>query len=350
MSVQKVLSVVSSLEYGSAAAQCVYLQLALDGREFHRQVCVTGRAGPWMARLRNAGIEVDVSGRGRLFDLKPIVQLRSLVRSFAPDVLHVWGLPALRIAALSGFRGRLVVCPCLGPEFMRPWLRRLDAWLLRRADCVLALSLAEASRCLRLGIPDSCLAVLSPVVTAQPATSAVETRRFLLCIGRLEQHKGFVDAVWAHDILRQVHPDLHLVIIGEGPERERLRRFSDGLQSAAFVHLPGEVPEVFSLLHLAEVVWSPGRTETGSQVILEAMAVGKPVVASRWPSLAELVEEGVTGFLVPPEDRAVLARQTQVLLSDAALREKMGAAARQRAETFFSPQVLAELCARLYKG
>ncbi len=349
MIVQKLLFILPNLEYGSLAAQCVQLLLALPAGQFQRRICVLGRSGPWAERLRQAGIAVDTPGRGRLLDLKPLVHLRRLASEFAPDVVHVWGRSALRLVALSGFAGRLITSPWLGADVERSWLRRLDGWLLRKARHVVAFGEIEAERCRGLGVDASRLVVVRPAVKLDRTEAAPQQQRFILCIGRLEAHKGFLDALWAHDILRYVHPELRLVIAGAGPERERLQRFAAGLESTGRVDLLGAVPDVGPLLRQAEMVWSPGRCETGTQVILEAMAAGKPVVASRIPRLAELVVDGETGFLVPVEDKALLARQTQQLLSDPALCKRMGETGQRRVAEHFAPELLAETCARLYK-
>jgi len=346
--VRKLLCVIPDLEYGSVAAQCVQLLLALPAAQFERRVCVLGRSGPWAEKLRQAGVTIDAPGRGRLFDLKPLVTLRGLMSGYAPDVVHVWGRSALRFVALSGFKGRLVASPCLRPDFQRSWLRRLDGWLLRRASHVVAFGEVEAERCRALGCSGK-LVVVRPAVKLEESTASSRQHRFILCIGRLEANKGFSDAIWAHDILRYVHPDLHLIIAGMGPERERLLQFAADVESTQQVELIGEVAEVASLLKQAEVVWSPGRVETGTQVVLEAMAAGKPVVAGRHPRLAELVVDGETGWIVPAEDKTALARQTQLLLSDPALRARMGEAARNRVSQHFTPEALAESLARVYK-
>jgi glycosyltransferase involved in cell wall biosynthesis len=177
-----------------------------------------------------------------------------------------------------------------------------------------------------------------------------EGKRFILCVGRLERNKGFHDAIWAFDILRHVHPDLHLVIVGAGPDRERLERFREYAEMRERVWLPGEVSSVSALMRQAEVVWSPGRVDTGRQVVLEAMAAGKPVVASRFPGLAELITDGETGMLVPAEDQPMLARATHQLLNDPDLRARMGESARRRVREQHRPEVLAECCALMYKG
>lgn len=349
---QKILFVIPSLEYSGAAGQLVQLLAALPAAQFQRRVCVLGRAGPWADRLRAAGVAVDVPGRGRLFDLRPLVHLRRRVRAFAPDVVHAWGLPALRTVALSGFKGRVIVSPFFRPDAERSWLRWLDGRLLRRAHRVLAFGTAESQRCSAWG-SDRTVPV-EPGIRAEPLPAPAslpglpDAGRVVLCVGPLRMHKGFYEAIWALDILRCVHPDLYLVVAGDGPDRPRLERFAAALGLAAFTHLTGPRADIGPLLGRAEVVWSPGRIECGTQVVLEAMAAGRPVIASRWPRLAELVREGETGFLVPPGDKTALANRTQRLLTDAALRQAQGAAGRRRAVEVFRADTLAERCADVY--
>src|SRR5262249_18324101 len=124
--------------------------------------------------------------------------------------------------------------------------------------------------------------------------------------------------------------------------------FAAAVQVLAGVHFTGADADVPALMSRAEVVWVPGRVECGMQVVLEAMAAGRPVVASNWPRLAELIREGETRYLVPPGDKTAIARQTQGLLTDAALRRSMGEAARRRVAEHFRADKLAERCARVY--
>jgi glycogen synthase len=98
----------------------------------------------------------------------------------------------------------------------------------------------------------------------------------------------------------------------------------------------------------SEVVWVPSLADGGARVALEAMAAGRPVVASRLPGLAEVVVEGETGFLVPPGDKIALARQTRRLLADAELRRRLGQAGRARIAQHFAARVAVERMAGLY--
>ncbi|HKB41131.1 MAG TPA: glycosyltransferase [Gemmataceae bacterium] len=350
---QRILFVIPSLEYGGAAGQLVQLLRALPREQFRCRVVVLGRAGPWAESLRKDGIEVDVPGRGLLLDLRPLVRLREVVRSFAPSVLHAWRLRSLRSVALSGFQGRLVASPFLRAQDNRSWLRWLDARLLRRAGRVIAFGETDAVRCGTLGVERHRLVTINPGIHPERSPPAdipgtPTDGRVVLCVGPLQMQRGFQEAVWALDILRYVHADLHLVLAGDGPDRGRLEAFITGARLWGSVHFTGPRAEVGSLMRRADVVWVPGRVECGTQVVLEAMAAGRPVVASNWPRLAELIRDGETGYLVPPGDKTMIARQTQRLLTNTELHRTMSEAARRRAAEQFRADELAERCARVY--
>lgn len=348
--VPRVLFAIGDLVYDHVSAQLVQL---LRAAPFERRLCVLGQAGQLVDTLRQQGIMVDVPGNGRRFDLAALRGLRRLVQEYRPSAMHVWGWGPLRALPLAGFKGPVIASPC--PEAARRWSlpRLFDRWLLRKARHVVACGAVEAERCRALGARPERLAVAPPVVQLPEAKEDIaEATRCILCVGRLLSRKGFSDAIWALDILRFVHPDLRLAIVGAGPDRPRLEHFAAALDATRSVDFLGAVAEEEreTLLRRALVVWSPGRSETGTQVILEAMALGKPIVASRFARSAELLTDGETGLLVPAEDKAALARQTQQLLTDAALRQRLGAAARHQVRERHQPAAAIEVCSRLYQG
>jgi glycosyltransferase involved in cell wall biosynthesis len=122
------------------------------------------------------------------------------------------------------------------------------------------------------------------------------------------------------------------------------------LRPASAAVLLGRVADVFGVLDRAEVVWVPGRSETGVQVALEGMAAGRPVVAARWPRLAEVVRDEETGLLATPGDLVSWARQTQRLLADPGLASRLAEAGRRFALEQCRPDELARRCAEVYRS
>ncbi len=349
-----VLLVIPSLHYGGAARQLTLLAAGLPRESFRVRVVVLGTTSPWAESLRRQGIEVEVLGRKRPFDILPFVALRRLVRSMRPDVLHVWGTTALRAVVGSGSRAvdRLLVSDA-APAAQPPG--RLDRWLLRRVEGVIAFGATEAERYRRLGVADPRIAVVAPAVmlpasAAEPASwpGITAADRVVLGLGPIEWHKGFREAVWAFDILRHFYGDVHLLLVGGGSDRPRVEDFARRIDALEHVHFLGPCADTAPYLQRAEVVWVPSLRGGGVGAALEAMAAGRPVVASRCPDLAEVVVDGATGFLVEPDNKAALARQTRWLLDDPAERPRLGEAGRQRVAEHFSLDRLVQACARRY--
>jgi len=165
----------------------------------------------------------------------------------------------------------------------------------------------------------------------------------------LEPGKGIKDAVWAFHILGFLYPDLHLVLVGHGPEGDRLSRLAGTLFPERIVSLASRA-EYGKILARVDVVWVPSLQPRGFNVALEAMAAGKPVVASRLPGLTEIVQGEETGFLIHPGDKVSLARQTRRLLDDPDRRRQMGEAGRRRALDQFSLNSLAQAYMKVYQS
>jgi glycosyltransferase involved in cell wall biosynthesis len=126
----------------------------------------------------------------------------------------------------------------------------------------------------------------------------------------------------------------HLVLVGEGAERSPLEALA--ARTPGRIHFLGARSDVADILPALDVVVLPSKplVETLPLSVMEAMAAGRPVVATRVGALDELIEDGVTGRLVPPNDPAALATALADLLADQAERERLGAAAALRATQF----------------
>src|SRR5262249_30469746 len=159
----------------------------------------------------------------------------------------------------------------------------------------------ERERYQRLGISQTKITQAAPGVALEPPaiipfpTSVPKPGRFILCVGPVEPRKGFRTAIWAFDILRYLYRDLRLVLVGQGGDLGRLQQFAASIDVSPNVEFVGPQEDVSGWLHAAEVVWVPTHTTGGTHVALEAMAAGRPVVASRVPNLVEVVADGVSG-------------------------------------------------------
>lgn len=348
----RVLFIISDLMYNGAARQLTLLAKGLPATQFERRVCALGAVGPWADELREAGVIVDVLNWRWTLDLPALSRLRQALRAHQASVLHVWGQSALRAIALAGGLrcGRLFVTAPL-PHKSSQQLGWADRLLLRRAERLTTAFAVEADQWRQLKLKPNRLIVIAPGVEAKAETRDGDERlppRTIVCVGPLQRHKGFRDAIWVLDMLRFLHPGVQLAFVGDGPDRPAIERFAHDARVADRVRFLGDRSDVPDLLEQAELVWSPGRTAGGMNAVLEAMAARKPVIATRVPGMAELVIDGQTGFLVPPADPAALARQTRLLLDDADLRRRMGEAGRRRAAEEFAAAAMARRFAQLY--
>jgi glycosyltransferase involved in cell wall biosynthesis len=348
--VRKLLLLISSLDYSGPARRLCLLARGLPRERFRVRVVVLETAAPWAEDLRRAGVEVDVLGWQRPVDVQPFFALRRLLQAERPDVVHAFGVAASRAAKVcSG--SKIIVSDLLrGGRKHRGW--SVDCWLLRGQARLLAFGEAEGQRYQRAGVG------VDRIVRATPGVEVRETDgiatgcpagRILLGVGPIEIHKGFRDAVWAFDILHYLFDDLRLAFLGDGADRARVEAFAQAVGATARLSFLGQQPCVEPYLRRASVVWVPSRSAGGVCATLEALAAGRPVVATRLPELEEIITDGETGFLVPPNDKAALARQTRFLLDDLALAQRLGAAGKQRvAERFGAARMVAE-CAALYE-
>lgn len=169
----------------------------------------------------------------------------------------------------------------------------------------------------------------------------------VLAIGRLIEQKGHATLLEAFAELHESRPDVRLVILGWGPleaeTRERVRAL--GLEGVAFV-LGRVSPRDW--LARADVFAHTSRWEGFGIVLLEAMLAGLPIVATRVSAIPEIVDDGVSGLLVPRDDAAGVAEALATLLADESLREQFGAGGRRRALADFSVAQMADRTLDVY--
>ena len=286
--------------------------------------------------LRDAGIEIDVVspasfphfgvayGDGIVGNLRRkrwlVLALPLFLASFCRaarraargvDLVHAHWLPSA-LPALVTRKPFVVQLWGTDVEVARraPWIFRR---LLRRARLVLCPSAALAAAARELGARD--VRVVPSGVDLPAETAAPEEPPHVLYVGRLSEEKGVVDLLEATEGLARV-------FVGDGPLR-------DGVTEAIGFVEPSRLGIYYER---AAVVACPSHREGYGVVAREAMAHGRPVVASAVGGLLDAVDDGVTGLLVPPRDPHALRAALERLLEDPELRERLGRAGREKAE------------------
>jgi glycosyltransferase involved in cell wall biosynthesis len=255
------------------------------------------------------------------------------------------------VAALARFARRPYVVHVHASDFdtyyrdAPPWEQRLVRATLARAALVIALSptweqrLQEIVRCRTTAIPNP---VAIPAEPARPDTS----RPTIVSLGRVGERKGSQTLVQAFARVAERHPDIRLVLAGDG-DLQPVLGSARALGVDERVELPGWVgpAERARILGTASVFALPSREEGLPVALLEAMAYGLPSVVSPVGGIPDAFEDGRHGYFVPPDDPDTLADRLQSLLDDPAAAREMGCRARADAEQLYAIPIVAALLA-----
>ncbi len=247
------------------------------------------------------------------------------------------------------------------PAALTPFLPALFRRSRRGAARVVAVS-EENRRTLETlyGLPASSLEVVYNGVDlarfARPPTTDLRAELGLrpeqpvvLCVARLLPNKGHRDLVAAAPEILRRYPDAHFVFAGDGDERTALEGQIVALDLMGRFSLIGFRPDVEDLLRASDLFVLPSLAEGFALSLIEALAAGLPVAATRVGGAPEVIEDGVNGYLVPPGDAPALARAVvQALGQDDAARRRMAEAARATAARY-SVEAMADRMLALYR-
>ena len=360
----RIVHVVHSLAVGGLENGVVNLVNRSPAGIRHTVVCMTV-TGAFASRL-GADVEVQALGKASGHDPRTFLRLVHLLRRLRPHVVHSrnWAtfdaVLAARLArvptVIHGEHGRDMTDP-EGRIRRRNWLRRASAPLVDRFVAV--------SEDLRRWLVDDVGLPRPKVVTIH---NGVDTVRFAPAdstaarialglspdtlvvgtVGRLDPVKGHATLVRAFAAVVRRVPAV-LVIVGDGPCRLELERLVVALGIARHVRLLGERADVPAVLDAVDLFVLPSFAEGLSNTLLEAMAMGLPVVVTRVGGNAELVEDGANGTHVPRHDPEALAAAMATYLEDANLRAVHGKSSRLRAVERFSLERMVAAYTALYR-
>jgi len=362
-----VAHVIGSLQVGGLENGVVNVVNGLDDGFRHTVVCV-GRGGPLERRLHP---DVDVITLDKADD-QPMrlaaLKLTSVLRRLAADVVHSrnWAaIEAVLAAALAGVPVRIHNEE--GWEASDPAGRNRRRNIIRRVVTPLADRVVVVSRDLERWLVDT-VGVARRKIVLVP--NGVDTRRFsdarpagrkavlgladsipvIGTIGRLAPVKNYADLIRAFASTALTHPDAVLVFAGDGPSRHELDELVRTRGLAGRVRFLGARDDVAELLRAFDVFALSSIKEGLSFTMLEAMASGLPIVATRVGGNAELVESGVSGTLVAAGDPGALATALGRYLTHPALAAAHGRGARRRAVERFGVDVMLDGYRELYRS
>jgi len=354
-----VVHVDSERGFSGGEVQVFLLAAGLERRGW-RNVLVCRERSAAAEEARARGIEVRPASMRSDLDLPAIASIRTAIRATGADLVH---LHTGRATWLGGIAAWLARVPAITTRRMdhpiaRGWRTRFV--YERLMSHVVAISPAVAARLRGGEVPASRITVIPSAVEAgalspgrprdrvRAELDTTHDAEVLLTLAALVPRKG-VDVllralrILAADDLRPV-----LWIAGDGAERPTLEALSESLGLAAQVRFLGRRSDRPDLLGACDLVVAPSRSEGLGVAALEAMAVGRPVVASAVGGLGEAVVHGRTGLLVPPDDPGALAEALGQVLRDRALRAALGGEGPRRVAEAFAAEQMVESYVRLY--
>jgi glycosyltransferase involved in cell wall biosynthesis len=286
--------------------------------------------------------------------------LRSIVRSIEPAILHSWsnhtniyahwaslGLGVRRIVSVRGN-------PRLGFVDRRfgSILRSLNMRSCKAADCIVSNSRAAVAELLNEGVGLRSIHIVGNIVQARGRASAGDEVSIprILAAGILVRNKAYDVLLHALARLHREGQSFEFLLAGDGPERAGLEELTSRLGLSDRVKFLGSIENVPDVAAGAHLVVHTSRSEGLSNILLEGMAEGVPVVATDVGGTPELVTDGETGMLVPPDDPVLLAAKIKQLLNDPALRSRLGDSALSRVRARYNGDVVARQYERIYRS
>ena len=381
----KILRVIARLNMGGPALHVSYLTAGLRERGYDTTLVAgtLARGEDSMSFVADARdvevVRIDELGReiSPLRDLVATLRLARLIRRERPDILHTHTAKAGtvgRVAALlAGRRAPPIVVHTFHGHVLRGYFgplrsrlfRLLERWLAARTTALIAVSPQVRDDLVALGVaPPERFVVIRLGIELDERVAAerdgrAESRRYLGIasdrfavgwIGRMTAVKRTDDVLVAFRRLRDDGVDAVLCMVGDGPDRPELERRAHELGVIRDTLFLGYQEDVAPFYAAFDALVLPSSNEGTPVSAIEALAAGRPVVATRVGGVPDVVQEGQDGFLVDPGATDDLADRLARLARDPALRERMGGAGRERVLPRYAVARLIDDVDRLYRS
>jgi glycosyltransferase involved in cell wall biosynthesis len=330
--------------------------------------CLAGLAQPKLfAQIRAKGMGLSVVLQHRRFDRSLIQSVRDVILDKGIDLLQTHGY---KPSILGFFLKRTLDIPWVAflhgntsEDFKVRCYFFLEKLAVRKADAVVTVSEAMRHELLKQGFPPNKVHVLRNAIDPgflQTVTSGLTPEELsrirgsngdgplIGIIGRMSPEKGHATFLKAFPQVLTKVPTARTVFLGTGQEEARLRKMCAEKGMENHVHFMGFQEDVAAWYPALDLVVLPSLSEGLPNVAMEAMLFGKPVVATNVGGVPEVVEDGVTGIVVPPRDAKALADAVIEMLSSPGLMAEYGVRGRNKVLEEFSPQVRAQSMIVLY--
>jgi glycosyltransferase involved in cell wall biosynthesis len=345
----RIMEMIDKPSLGGGQTALLLLAENLDRSRFE-VVISSGGDGPLAEEARQKGIAYVPVSLGKQLSLRPLREIAGVLKEKKIDILHTHGGIAGLYGRSAARRARTpaVVHTLHGIHYLHyrnPFLRRLYVLLERRYSrstdrlILVCQSDLRQARTHRLA-PEEKMTVILNGTEVRPGLGAddISRRRIELgwlpdrpvigTVARLHRQKGVVNLLRAAPKILNVFPEVRIAVVGDGPQGGSLRREAQRLGLEGHLFFLGERKDAASVMALFDVFVLPSLWEGLPFVLVEAAALGKPIVATAVDGVPEILEDGKTGLLVPPKDPSALADAVIRLLKDKEEARRLGAMAR----------------------
>jgi glycosyltransferase involved in cell wall biosynthesis len=340
---KKILYTVENLNVGGLEKVIASIVLGLDRHKYLPEVWCLSKGGKIADELNQQQVDIKILNLTSYYNLLNIIRLARLIKKGRFCVLHAHGYYASTFSRLSALlAGVPIILTHVHSTYFtynkrNLWIEKFLSFFSDKVICVSRAVQNFVTSVERIREDKTCV-IYNGIEPSFADISADDTLQFKSCLGIGDQEiilivvaslktlKGHIVLFNAfHKVLKK-HLNIKLLVVGEGPLKEELKSRAEEIGIASRIIFTGERDDVSRLLSISDVfVLSSVEREGLSIAIIEAMASGLPVVSTLVGGIPEVVEDGMNGFVVAPNDDGALAEALETLIRDENLRKKMGA-------------------------
>jgi glycosyltransferase involved in cell wall biosynthesis len=328
----------------------------------HRTALIAHPNGELRQRAKEGLDLIPLAPRMEM-DLSAAWRLSRIIKQLKPDIVHAHDPHGVAMAAMAlSMSTQIAKPPLIAARRVDFHLRgsALSRWKYRQVDCFICVADAIRRMLIEDGVPPGRVVVVNEGIDLDRVEAAKPTplhkelwlphdAPIVGNVAALVPHKGQRHLIEAAALVVRQVPDARFVIAGEGELRASLERQIKEHRLEKHVNLLGFRTDILSLHKAFDVFVMSSVTEGLGTSLLDAMACARPIVATRAGGIPEVIEEGLTGFLVPPRDHTAMANAIVRLLNDSTLQRRMGEAGRRMARERFSAERMVLDTLRVYQ-
>lgn len=357
-----ILYVINQLGIGGAERQLINLAQNIDDKKFQPIICSLS-ANVKLAEELNPKVILEVIPEVSDPDLTRFWKISKLITKYQPAIIHSYLFVANMWTRLVGLTNNIpvIISERNSNENKAIWMRVIDRLLAPYARCLIANSESGANLAIKRqeistdrvyiihnGIDLTPFNHLKNKEMARKIYGLRVDQPVIGIIGKLYPQKDHDTFFKAISILVERWPNLITLCVGDGPRKEELKSLAEKLKLRNNVIFLGNRLDIPDIMAAVDIIVSSSAWEGMPNVILEAMAASKPVVATSVGGVPEIIEDGKTGYLTPPNSPTLLATSISKLLLNPYLRQIVGRDGRQFVEKQFSIEKMVKDTEKIY--